>query len=247
MKTPRLLLLALFLGLLALPAAASAKGYAFNVTITGTVNETWSQSAVTQYAACSPNVERSGNATITFATKPSKVLIGLDRGIRGKLVADVHVDRSGVEKRTPTTGGSGCEQPNFADASGCGSRDYKSPVQTPPDGPFSVAIHGDKSLYTGTGENCPYPPNPQDVTDLEFESPMALWKAKVTQPWRHWVFGGCTASGKANKPRKSWTVRYKDTITTPIGRGWQGQHTAAIDWAVKFERIGRTPRVPPCR
>jgi hypothetical protein len=247
MKTRRLLPCALFLGLLVLPVTAGAKGYPFNITVTGTVSETWSQSGLMQFAPCAPNVERSGQTTIAFATNRSRILIGGDRGFRGKLVAAVHVDRAGLEKRTPTRAASDCTQPTFADASGCGARDYNSPVQLPPDGPLYVAIHGDKSLYAGEGENCPYPPNPQDVTDLEFESPMALWKAKVAQPWRHWVFGGCTASGKANRPRKSWTVRFDDTITTPIGRDWQGQHTAAIDWAVKFERVGRVPRVPPCR
>ena len=249
MNIPRLLLCALFLGLLALPSTASAKGYPFNITVTGTVTESWSQSGFTEFAACAPNVERSGHATIAFATKRSRMLIGGDRGFRGKLVADVHVDRTGVDKATPTNprDSDDCTQPTFADASGCGARDYTSPVQLPPAGPLSVAIQGDKSLYRGAGQNCPYPPNPQDVTDLEFQSPMALWKAKVAQPWRHWVFGGCTANGRANKPRKSFTVRFHDAITSAIGHGWQGQHTAAIDWAVKFERVGRVPRVPPCR
>ena len=231
--------------LLALPSTASAKGLAFDVTVKGQIKETWKRTGFTQYAPCAPNQDRSGQATITFDSgAPSRVLIGLDRGIRGKVVANVHVDRTGADNSQPTEPGCEIER---TDTSACGAADYKTQVRFANEYPFNFSLpDGDRHFYSRYDHGCPYPPNNPAWEDVDFDSIMALWKTESKADWRGHVFGGCTASGRDRKPRNRFQVRYADRIVAPYGNGWAGDYVADVEWTVDFKRVAKRYRVPRC-
>ena len=220
--------------------AAHAKAIAFDITVQGEITETWQRSALTPSAPCAPFQDRSGHATITFKTPKQRVLIGVDRGIRGKVTAAVHVDRTGSDNSRPTE--QGCEierQPT----SGCGAHDYKSPVKFANARAFSLHLpRGDRSLYA---YGCPYPPNNPGWQN-DFDSIMALWQTESKADWRGHVFGGCTARGRDRRPRNRFTLRYADRITVPYGHGWDGAYAADVEWSVSFKRVARRYKTPRC-
>ncbi len=242
-RTPFLGLL-LVCALISFPSTATAKGLAFDISVKGQVKETWQRTGHTQFAPCSPNEDRSGSATIAFDSgAPKRVLIGLDRGIRGKVVADVHVARTGADNSTSTE--PGC-QPELQNADACGANDYKSQVKFSNRGAFRISLlEGDSRFYGAYNHGCPYPPN-NPAWDNDFESIMALWKTESKADSRGHVFGGCTAGGKDRRPRNRFQIRYADRIVAPYGNGWGGKYAADVEWTVDFKRVARRYKVPRC-
>ncbi len=229
--------------LASLPSTAQAKGLAFDVTVKGQIKESWQRTGHTQFAPCAPNQDRSGQATITFAAPKSRVLIGLDRGIRGQVVADVHVERTGADNSQPTEAGCEIERES---TSACGAHDFKSAIKFPNERAFSFyLLEGERHRYSNYANGCPYPPN-NPTWNNDFESIMALWKTESKADWRGHVFGGCTAGGKDRRPRNRFQIRYADRIVAPYGNGWGGKYAADVEWTVDFKRVARRYKVPRC-
>ncbi len=238
------LLSALMLALV--PAThARAETIPFKVSVKGQISERWQRAYALDYYECKPRTEESGGATITFATpKPQRATAHIDRGWRGKIVANVHSERHGTSTQRDTAGGTFCHPEPTVRGGTCSPKDFKTRVGLDfGDDPFTLGMYGNRRAH---GFDCVYAPDAFPEKDQEFDVFQLLWdRGPTVRAYPFNVFGGRDAKGR-NRPRKrQWTIRYKGRVNRPYwwrrddgSRQRVGTYSADFDYVVKFRRIG---------
>src|SRR3954454_1207155 len=222
---------------LAAPASASYYGTPFKVTVQGQITESWSHTI----PGCNGPQQRSGNATINFAT-PSPQLATLQayQGWHGTIQTNVSVQRSAVDTEADPI----CARDN----TGCGATSYRALLKFPNHvNKFRLQLAGDSRRWGGRCHTADDPfgsfADQFDSTAYllgnygpSFDSLKTLISSQLAPKKKH-------GKSKKKKPLKPVTITYDRHVDIPYKPLVAGQAPGAfgadIHYTVTFVQAGK--------